>query len=827
MVSLRKSFLLLLSVVLLAACEAEAGGSAEEGQSDQEASSAGGAARGADSVSGQTGTDVTSALAGTTDLGPPNTTSTGPSSTDAHRSQRTDEDAGGSEPDPGTFGAPCQEPTDCYSGYCVPGPDGPQCTKTCDAACPDGWECRSVASSDGDPTFICVSRTVYLCQPCVEHEDCDPASEGIANLCISWGDDGSFCGISCGENAGLCPDGYHCETIEGASSINAEQCLPDDDVCSCNGAGNALLLSTTCVLTNNLGSCPATRACGPEGLSACEGEAATEETCDGHDDDCDGLTDEDLPATPCEIETEHGNCPGNYVCVDGDLSCEGLVASPETCNGLDDDCDGEMDEAGAAGCTTWYLDADADGAGSETKLCLCQADPDTGYTANNANDCNDNDPQAKPDGIELCNGKDDNCNGLTDEENAQDCSEFFYDGDSDGYGTDQSRCLCVADLVGKWTAPQGGDCQDDEILVNPGAKELCNGKDDDCDTSIDPADTLGCVTYFFDGDGDGWGLDDDTECLCEPTGLYTAFSGPDCDDEVATINPATPDTCNGVNDDCDDAIDEGHPDLDGDSVADCVDEDDDGDLDPDSSDCMPFDKAIHHGADEVCDGVDNDCTDGVDEAGSDGCVDYYLDDDGDGWGLDKSGSCLCGPEGKQNALKDGDCDDGNTQRNPGLDEVCDGIDNNCDLAIDPVNATEGCTDYFLDEDGDSYGDPTHTQCQCGPDTETHYTATNGEDCYDGNAGAKPGQAQYFAVDRGDGSFEYDCIPGIDTQYKGSGTCVGLFFDCDGNSGWWNGTPGCGVAGSWLTSCGFDLDIDCLLLDLGCCAKSESRIQGCH
>jgi hypothetical protein len=130
-----------------------------------------------------------------------------------------------------------------------------------------------------------------------------------------------------------------------------------------------------------------------------------------------------------------------------------------------------------------------------------------------ATDCNDNDPAVHPGAAEICNGKDDNCDGKTDE---------GFDADGDGVPS------CA---VGSTPA----DCDDKDPAVHPGAKETCNGKDDNCDGTIDEG---------FDKDNDGF---------------YSCAHGTipvDCDDTDAKIHPGGTEICNGKDDDCNGKIDE-------------------------------------------------------------------------------------------------------------------------------------------------------------------------------------------------------------------------------------------------------------------------------
>jgi hypothetical protein len=96
------------------------------------------------------------------------------------------------------------------------------------------------------------------------------------------------------------------------------------------------------------------------------------------------------------------------------------------------------------------------------------------------------------------------------------------------------------------------DCDDTDPEVFPGAAERCNGADDDCDGDVDE----GVMSlYYVDEDGDGYG-DPEPVAACEPTGPV-ADNGADCDDSDAAVHPGADERANGVDDDCDGDVDEG------------------------------------------------------------------------------------------------------------------------------------------------------------------------------------------------------------------------------------------------------------------------------
>ena len=85
---------------------------------------------------------------------------------------------------------------------------------------------------------------------------------------------------------------------------------------------------------------------------------------------------------------------------------------------------------------------------------------------------------------EACNGLDDDCDGETDE-SAVGCREFYLDEDQDGVGGETMKCLCGRDEVGGYTSEDTGDCNDLDETVYPGASEVCDSADNDCDGATD------------------------------------------------------------------------------------------------------------------------------------------------------------------------------------------------------------------------------------------------------------------------------------------------------------------------------------------------------
>ena len=164
-------------------------------------------------------------------------------------------------------------------------------------------------------------------------------------------------------------------------------------------------------------------------------------------------------------------------CDDTDVSVH--PGADERCNAIDDDCDGRVDEESIDGSAV-YVDADADGYGAEADGTACV--PGANQAAESG-DCDDTDPGAHPGGSEICNGGvDDDCDGAADDadDSVAGVSDWYVDNDHDGYGSGAASSSCVAakDLIA-----DASDCDDANTAVHPGAEEICNQIDDDCDSS--------------------------------------------------------------------------------------------------------------------------------------------------------------------------------------------------------------------------------------------------------------------------------------------------------------------------------------------------------
>jgi hypothetical protein len=336
-------------------------------------------------------------------------------------------------------------------------------------------------------------------------------------------------------------------------------------------------------------------------------------------------------------------------------------------------------------------------------------------------DCDDGNPDVYPDHSELCDGLDNNCDGEVDEGVK---TTGYEDNDEDTWG-DELRPVEACELP-EGVVALAGDCDDDNEAIYPGAEEICDELDNDCDTLVDEDVQQ---TYYLDVDEDTYGDPDGAFLACSlPAGAVE--NDDDCDDTDETIYPGAPEACDvAIDANCDGSL--SYADDDSDGWAACEDCDD---TRPDA----------YPGAPEVCNSLDDDCDSLIDDDDPD--VDLstgtytWADAATDSYGDPATGAWFCSP-GSTRVSNDDDCDDTDRLVSPAGLEICNSIDDDCDTLIDdadPSVDTSTGLESWDDVDRDGHGDPTTGDWTC---LLPSGSVTVGDDCDDAESTVYPGASE--------------------------------------------------------------------------------------
>ncbi|MEZ4265968.1 MAG: putative metal-binding motif-containing protein [Myxococcota bacterium] len=669
-------------------------------------------------------------------------------------------------------GDACTIDDECVSGVC---------TAALQLSCDDGNECTSDACNSASGCDYTLNPV-----PCDDDNECT-----VGETCQAGA--GASVGVCKGGTARACDDGDEC-TTDGCDP--AAGCLRQAVVDACGPASADTCSVTLCQPTagsaktcTQLGWSPGLGSpdvCGASEVPACSGlktfaqakaicEAAGARLCTWTE-----VTGNEAAQSGCNYDAERvwtsTACGTNSALTQAGGS-SGFAQVMSQCT---------------LKAATAYVRCCADAsAGAQLPMCTQTVKPGP---CDDGDACTLND-RCQPGG---CVGDALNCSGLDSACSTGSC----VGGACQKTILSGAPCSTTDMCIVAATCDETGTCTGSYDGQKPGCSckaPLCPGAGTACSES-DISE--GCKSYYKDVDGDGHGDPNQPACSCSAIGKYTATVADDCNDAEGAAWTNATERCDGVDNNCNGQTDETFTTLgkacDGDDSDLCTNGTTKCATAGTGTTCVETGAGIA----EECNGVDDDCDGKTDEgfvtvagkpvgaacdgADTDKCLDDIV--------ICQGGAAVCSV---------GD----NTV------EVCDsGFDDDCDGVTDEEGAV-GCKLYYLDSDGDGFGNSG--LCLCAKDGD--YTALMSSDCDDNDGDVFPSQAKYFGVPRMNPgfqpAFDYNC-DGIETkQYETKGSSVLL--SC--KLGWADSIPECGEKGTYVTACTIGVFID----------TDKERVQGCR